>query len=124
MSVELRGEGVPERRGGGSGIWSRDQKCPLGTVRILHWRLSDGPYTEIYLSGIESWAFPRIYLQGHVECKTRDLFDMYVAEFFKLGTPQLLVSLLDSVSRLARKDGEQKAQMRMRVALGLEGIDQ
>lgn len=117
MSLELRGEDVPEQRGGGSGIWSREEKCPLGTVRVLHWRLSDGPYTEI---SIGSWEFPRIYLRGHIECKTTDLFAMYVAEFFKLGTPQMLVSILDTVSRRARDEGTKKAQRDMRVALGLE----
>lgn len=122
MNNELRGEGVPESRGSGSGIWSRTGECPFGEVRVIHWALCEGLYTELSLGfGL---GFPRIYLQGHVECKTVDLFDLYVAEFYKLGTPQMLVSILSSVSRQARKDGERAAQVRIRSALGLGTNDE
>ena len=115
---------MPENRGGGSGIWSREEKCPLGKVRALHWALSDGDYTELSLG---RYAFPRVYLRGHVECKNTDLFGLYIAELFKLGSPELFVSILDAVSKQAREEGETAARLYMRVALGfgtdIEGAD-
>lgn len=120
---ELLGEGVPEVRGGGSGVWRRTEECPLGEVKALHWALSDGNYTELSLRGRGSaWTFPSIYLLGHVghvERETANLFDLYVTHLFKLGSPKLFISILKAISDQARKDGEEAAQARIRKAIGL-----
>lgn len=115
---ELRGEGVPEDRGGGSGIWSRTEQSPLGKVGAVHWRLRNGKFTEL---SIEAAGFPRIILSGWIplEYGKVNLFEAYVAEFFKLGTSSLLVSLLTTTAAKARQEGEETAKFNMRMVLGL-----
>lgn len=110
-----------ENLGGGSGIWSHSVETLLGTMRIVHWKLTHGELTEISISDsfYLDHPWPTIKLAGHQ--KPVDYTRFYIEALLRLGGVPELVNGISGVKSCAFKNGEAAARAEMRRVLGFKG---